>query len=112
MFLNDDVKLELSIARRWFLDGNISRAWQHLGYAKYYFWENLKRRDLVRIGWHWSWSITWRWLFIIRLHDPAVVLGFYKFGSLIGWNTRLLDFSFKSQDNIPRDKKDSMYNKT
>jgi len=31
------VSLELSIARRWLRDGNISRAWLHLGLAKYYF---------------------------------------------------------------------------
>ena len=33
---NDQVELELSVARRWLLDGNIKRAWLHLGLAKYY----------------------------------------------------------------------------
>ena len=33
---NYQVELELSVARRWLLDGNIKRAWLHLGLAKYY----------------------------------------------------------------------------
>lgn len=111
MLPNDDVKFELSIALRWLKDGSISMAWLHLGLAKYYFWEDFKRRDLVRIGWHWSWSITWRWLFTIKLHDPSVLLGYHRFGSLIVWNTLLLDFTFKTQENIRRDKTDSLYNK-
>lgn len=60
------------------------------------------------IAWHWNWSLTWRWIFDIKRHDPCVLLGFHKMrihqGSdwLIVWNTRLLDFAFRSQPNMPR----------
>jgi hypothetical protein len=57
---------------------------------------------------HWNWSITWRWVFNIKRHDPGVLMGFHKMrthqgeGWLIAWNTRLLDFCFHSQPNMDR----------
>jgi hypothetical protein len=59
-------------------------------------------------AWHWKWSITWRWIFDIRKHNPGVLMGFHKMrihqgqGWLIVWNTRLLDFVFQSQPNMCR----------
>jgi hypothetical protein len=59
-------------------------------------------------AWHWGWSITWRWVFNIRRHNPGVLMGFHKQrihqgkGWLIVWNTRLIDFSFNSQPNMDR----------
>lgn len=59
-------------------------------------------------AWHWKWSITWRWIFNISKHDSTVLLGFHKlynpysgFG-LIVWNTPLVDFSFRYQENMVR----------
>jgi len=67
MEINYQVELELSVARRWLLDGNIKRAWLHLGLAKYYHLQEDKAaehrvqptRGILRLYWVWF----WRWVF-------------------------------------------------
>ena len=76
-----------------------------------------KQRQLFfkwfQISWHWNWSLTWRWVFAIRKHYSGHRLGFHKMRThqgeawLIVWNTRLLDFSFQSQPNMPRRTQDA-----
>lgn len=58
MLFDYQVRLELSVARRWFRDGNWSRAWLHLGLAKYYFLQEDKAAE-HRV--HWTLRL-WAWL--------------------------------------------------
>jgi hypothetical protein len=66
MEINYQVELELSVARRWLLDGNIKRAWLHLGLAKYYHLQEDKAAEhrvqptcgILRLYWVWFWRLV------------------------------------------------------
>ena len=58
-------------------------------------------------GWHWPWSITWRWVLSARRHRK-VRFGFFamrthcKQGVFCVLNMPLIDITFQSQPNCKR----------
>jgi len=53
-------------------------------------------------AWHWSWSVTWRWVLRITRHDPRVRMGSFWLRSIKGINTPWVDLCLHVQGNMPR----------
>lgn len=60
------------------------------------------------IAWHWKWSITWRWIFSIRLRDKTTVRGWHYLPThqgeafMFGHNGLIFDVWFQTQPNMRR----------